>query len=80
MERFVGVRHRASRVLLLGGILAIATGVGAEQAVPQFGVSTDLVVLSATAVDRKGRPVMDLQSDELRVFEEGEPQAIAHFT
>jgi Ca-activated chloride channel family protein len=80
VQGFVGVQQTASRALLLVGTLAIATGVGAEQAVPQFGVSTDLVVLSATAVDRKGRPVMDLQSDELRVFEEGEPQAIAHFT
>lgn len=48
--------------------------------VPTFSARTDLVVLSATAVDGKGRPVTDLKRDELRVFEEGRLQPIAHFT
>jgi Ca-activated chloride channel homolog len=36
-------------------------------------------VLSATAVDGHGRPVTNLKQQELRVLEEGRPQAILHF-
>ena len=60
--------------------LAAAAPLRAEQAVPTFGVGSDLVVLSATVVDRKGRLVHDIGQHELRLFEEGRPQAIAHFT
>jgi VWFA-related protein len=45
----------------------------------RFAASADLVVLSATAVDGKGRPVHDLRAEEFRVFEEGRPQPIRHF-
>jgi Ca-activated chloride channel family protein len=48
--------------------------------VPSFSVRADLVVLSATAVDGKGRPVTDLRAEELRIFEEGRPQKLAHFS
>jgi Ca-activated chloride channel family protein len=37
------------------------------------------VVFSATAVDSKGRPITDLRREDFRVYEEGRPQAIAHF-
>jgi Ca-activated chloride channel family protein len=47
--------------------------------VPSFSARSDLVVLSATAVDRKGRPVTNLRREEFRVFEEGRPQAIVRF-
>lgn len=47
---------------------------------PRFGSGTDLVVLSAIAIDRKGRPVMDLRSDELRVYEDGRRQSVRHFS
>ena len=48
--------------------------------VPRFGAQADLVILSATAVDRNGRPVRDLRADELRVYDEGRPQAIVRFS
>jgi len=48
--------------------------------VPTFSARSNLVILSATAVDDKGRPVTDLRRDELKVYEEGRPQLIAHFT
>jgi len=44
-----------------------------------FSARSDLVVFSATAVDRKGRPVTDLRRDEFRILEDGRPQPIAHF-
>ena len=48
--------------------------------VPRFASGTNLVVLSATAVDRKGRPVTNLRPSELRVLEDGRPQRLEHFT
>lgn len=50
------------------------------QTVPRFGAQADLVILSATAVDKNGRPVRDLRAEELRVYDEGRPQKIAHFS
>jgi VWFA-related protein len=47
---------------------------------PVFSAGADLVILSATAVDGKGRPVTDLKPGELRVFDEGRPQPLEHFT
>ena len=44
-----------------------------------FSARSDLVVFSATAVDGKGRPVMDLRRDEFRILEEGRMQPIAQF-
>jgi Ca-activated chloride channel homolog len=54
--------------------------VAASAQVPTFASRTNLVVLSATAVDGKGRPVTDLRRDDFRVFEEGRPQRIEHFS
>jgi VWFA-related protein len=45
-----------------------------------FSVGADLVILSATAVDRKGRPVTDMEPGDFRVFDEGRPQPLEHFT
>jgi len=59
-------------------ILSTATLAGAQ--LPRFSSGTDLVILSATAVDRRGRPVTDLRRDEMRVFEDGRPQKVEHFS
>ncbi len=48
--------------------------------VPRFASGTNLVVLSATAVDRHGRPVTNLRPEEFRVFEDGRPQRLEHFS
>lgn len=62
--------------LVAGGTLASAQ----SPAVPTFASRADLVVLSATAVDSHGHPVRDLSPREIRIFDEGRPQAIAHFS
>lgn len=46
----------------------------------RFPSGTDLVILSATAVDRRGRPVTDLRREEIRVYEDGRPQKVEHFS
>lgn len=48
--------------------------------IPQFAARADLVTLSATAVDSRGRPVDDLKPGELRIFEDGRPQRLEHFS
>ena len=59
------------------GVTAIAA---AAQTLPRFAARTNLVVVSALAVDGSGRPVHDLRREEFRVFDEGRPQRIVHFT
>ncbi len=67
---------RVSAALLT--VLTTATLAGAQLAT--FPSGADLVILSATAVDRHGRPVTDLRQDEIRIFEDGRPQKVAHFS
>jgi Ca-activated chloride channel family protein len=44
-----------------------------------FPARAERVLLTATAVDGKGRPVSDLRPQEFRILEEGRPQKLAHF-
>jgi Ca-activated chloride channel family protein len=61
-------------------VLALATlPASVAGQVLTFSARSDLVVFSATAVDGKGRPVIDLRRDEFRVYEDGRPQKIEHF-
>src|SRR3954465_12106134 len=61
---------------LLAGLPA-APLAGAQLAT--FPSGADLVLLSATAVDRHGRPVTDLRREEIRIFEDGRPPKGAAF-
>jgi Ca-activated chloride channel family protein len=68
-------------VTLLGTALAGggSPAFGSDQVV-RFASRAELVVLSATAVDRRGRPVTNLRRNEFYVREDGRPQAIQHFS
>jgi Ca-activated chloride channel family protein len=68
---------RPARFLALA--LLLATGEARAQ-VPRFAARTELVTLSATAVDSQGRPVQDLKPAELRIYEDGRPQRLEHFS
>ena len=63
---------------MASALVLVASAGGAE--IPRFSSRSDLVVLSATAVNGKGRPVRDLRSEEFRVFEDGRPQKVQHFS
>jgi Ca-activated chloride channel family protein len=65
--------------VLRGAAFLAAVASLAESQVPSFGARSELVVVSASAVDGRGRPVTDLRREEFRILEEGRPQAIAHF-
>ena len=73
------VRLPVVRIVALALLLAGLARPGLAQA-PTFAARSDLVVVSATAVDRDGRPIRDLAKEELRVFDEGRPQRILHFS
>lgn len=68
---------RAPSLRVAALVAAVAAPASAQ--VPTFASRSDLVVLSATAVDGHGRPVTNLKRQELRVLEEGRPQTILHF-
>jgi VWFA-related protein len=46
---------------------------------PTFKAESQVVVLDVVARDGKGRPVPDLRSDEIQVFEDGKPCSIESF-
>jgi Ca-activated chloride channel family protein len=72
----------AATLLAAFGLLpppaARAREAGARQ-VPSFSAGTAIVLLSATALDRSGRPVRDLSPHEFRILEEGRPQPLHFF-
>jgi Ca-activated chloride channel family protein len=71
------VRSLAASAIVLG---ASAFTPGAFPQILSIPARADRVLLAATVVDDKGRPVRDLKASEVRIFEEGKPQALAHFT
>lgn len=68
-------------IALTSVLLAAAAAPPAVPAgsVPRFDSETQMVVVSATAVDKKGRPVLDLKAHEVEVLENGRAQKIVHF-
>jgi Ca-activated chloride channel homolog len=60
------------------GACALVQGASAQ--ILSIPARADRVLLAATAVDDKGRPVRDLKASDFRIFEEGKPQVLAHFT
>jgi VWFA-related protein len=57
---------------------SLATFASAQ--IARFSAQASLVVLSATALDKEGRPVTDLKREEIRIMEDGRPQRIEHFS
>jgi Ca-activated chloride channel family protein len=64
----------AAGLALLGGLAP------AQSALPRFAATTDLVILSATALDDRGRPVTDLRARDFRVYEDGRERPLVHFS
>lgn len=52
----------------------------AQAQVAVFDTNAEVVVLSATAVAKNGRPVTDLRAEDVRVYDEGQPQRVVHFS
>jgi Ca-activated chloride channel homolog len=71
--------RRPLKLALAALVMASSAQAEAPQALT-FGARANLVVVSATAVDGHGRPVRDLKPEEIRIFDEGRLQKIAHFS
>jgi Ca-activated chloride channel family protein len=67
-----------SRPAAMAGVVAAGLSVVAAAQVYRGG--TDIVLLSVTVTDRAGRHVPGLERDDFRVYEDGAPQEIAHFS
>jgi len=74
-------RHCAFRLRLLAcacAVLAILAALGTT-ALSQFKVTTELVLVDVTVVDRKGAPVKGLKPENFQIFEDNKPQTIKTF-
>lgn len=62
-------------------LVGVITGLAAEtqQPAPPFTASSDLIVVPAVVVDKKGAIVPGLTAEDFQVFEDGRPVAVATF-
>jgi len=67
-------------IAALSALLTLVRPIVEPSQVPRFAGGSSLVVLSATALDKRGRPITDLRQDEFRVLEDGKPQKLQHFS
>lgn len=77
-------RRRFLATLLLSAPLARGRSHATARAEPlqrrRFSSGVELVTVTATVTDGKGRLVTDLSRDEFEIFEDGRPQAISQFS
>lgn len=73
-------RELLSRALRAAPLLWAPRLLGQDQDRPTFRVKVDMVVLSFTVTDSKGRYVNGLRPEEFRILEDGIPQRINTFT
>ena len=62
------------------GFLFVILGLAAAQDRPTFRIKVDMVVLSFTITDNKGKYVNDLKPKDFRILEDSIPQTINTFT
>ena len=77
-----GARRCGLALVALTAAWAVA-GAGNEPTIHDIGLSqverVRLVLVAASVTDRQGRPVLGLEQEDFRLFEEGVPQAIDLF-
>ncbi len=71
---------RQQTLVVLASAWFVALPSPSRAQVPTFASRSELVVLSATAVDHHGRPVTNLKPQEFTVLEDGRPQKVLHFS
>ena len=72
-SRFAGDLRRVRRCLVVAGAAAAAAGCRSRRS----AAGTRLIVQTVTVKDKDGKPIEGLTAKDLRVTEDGEPQAIA---
>src|SRR5437868_6639456 len=76
------IAHVLCAALCVGAALvagAQATDSAQEPSDLVFRANTRMVLLDLVLVDRNGRPIRNVEKNELTVFERGKPQSIAFF-
>ena len=61
------------------GLILLVVALGAAQDRPTFRIKVDMVVLSFTITDNKGKYVTDLKPTDFRILEDGIPQKLSTF-
>ncbi len=88
---FLNCSRAAKTALLLGLLLLGGPGNSQEKKAPgkdaksdkdqlTFKVPVDVVVVTVTVTDKKGKPVLGLTADDFLLFEDGKPQSIHTFS
>lgn len=72
-------RRAAGFGVLVGCLTAIAPGAAAPQQTPTFRTGVETVAVYATALDRGGQAVLDLDRGDFEVFDDGRPQELTVF-
>ena len=71
---------------ILALVLAVGYGASGQQQPPpgregfRFRTGVELINVTATVIDSRGRFVPGLEKDDFRVYEDGEPQTVTHFS
>ncbi len=65
---------------VFAGCLSLAQARPLTSQIPTFESDARMVLLSASAVSKSGRPVTDLTVNDVQVFDEGAPQKVVHFS
>jgi Ca-activated chloride channel family protein len=71
---------RKSALLRTSGLILILVALAAAQDRPTFRVKVDMVVLSFTITDSKGKYVNDLKPKDFRILEDAIPQKLNSFS
>jgi len=72
---------RTLRFWIAAGVLALlGVGYGIAQERPTFRIKVDMVVLSFTVMDNKGKYVNGLKHADFRILEDGIPQKLSTFS
>ena len=80
MRKFAAAALVLSVAAAALGAAAFAQGSGAPgEATPIFRTGTTLVEFTVVATDERGEPVIDLNSSEIAIVQNGKPQPIAFF-
>ena len=69
----------SSTVLSVGTLRAAPQEYGAQESTGRFTVEVETIVVNVLVTDRNGKPLLGLQKENFRVFEDGVEQEIQNF-
>jgi Ca-activated chloride channel family protein len=75
------LRAGSTTVVVLAAALASAhAGVRAQQQLPTFRATVDLVHFGVSVLDRQGKPIAGLKADDFEILENGKKQSLRFFS